>query len=270
MTLVQPVNEDNAIKIAAFAFELHPESINQDILETIQEKYHEGFFSSYNNIIPHTEMVVKITESEKQITNNTLGGLSLLQTDAAGNKIWELEINKNAIIATCHKYTRWNPVFDQTKVYLKEIIRATGQDINIRGLTLEYIDEFTVLNNLNNSWKEELFLMETKYLPKHIFELSDPWHSHHGFFISGEKSLNNRILINLNIEYIVSNQNMYRLIIRSQHRSLMENTLLFNSENIDSLINDAMVENHEINKDLLRDLLSESALQAINLGANNA
>jgi len=270
MTLVQPVNEDNAIKIAAFAFELHPESINQDILERIQEKYHNGFFSSYNNIVPHTEMVVKITELEKQITNNTLGGLSLLQTDAMGNKIWELEINKNAIIVTCHKYTRWDPVFEQTKIYLREIIDGIEQDISIRGLTLEYIDEFTVLDNSNNSWKEELFLIDTKYLPRHIFELTDPWHSHHGFFLSGKKALNNRILINLNIEYVVSNEEIYRLIIRSQHRSLMENIIPFNSENVDSLIDEAMVENHKINKELLRNLLSESALQSINMGSNYA
>lgn len=271
MILVQPVNESNAIKIAAFAFELHPGSVTQEILEEIQTRYTDGFFSSsYNNLTPHTEMLVKITESERQITTDTLGGLSLLKTDAAGNKIWEVEINKNAIIVTCHKYTRWEAIFTQTKIYLKEIIEVMNSDISIRGLTLEYIDEFIILDSSNNRWKEELFLNETKYLPKHVFELLNPWHSHHGFFLDGEKILNKRILLNLNIEYVVSNQDTYKLIIRSQHRSLMESIIPFNIENVDSKIDEAMIENHEINKDLLRDLLTVDALRSINLGENNA
>ena len=271
MTLVQPVNDHNAIKIAAFAFELQPENITQQVLENIQTKYTDGFFSSsYNNLVPHIEMVVKITESEKKVTNNTLGGLSLLKIDATGNKIWEVLIDKNNIVVTCHKYTRWEEVFTQTKIYLKKIIEVIGSDVLIRGLTLEYIDEFNILNSENNKWKEELFLRETKYLPKHIFELLNPWHSHHGFFLDGKNILNKRILLNLNIEYVGSNQDSYKLIIRSQHRSLMENTILFNVENIDFKIDEAMVENHEINKDLLRNLLTTNALQSINLGKNNA
>lgn len=270
MTLVQPVNEHNAIKIAAFAFELYPESVTQEILEKIQQSYTNGLFSSYNNFIPHNEMVVKITESERQITTDTLGGLSLLKTDAAGNKIWEVLIDKNNIVVTCHKYTRWEEVFTQTKIYLKEIMGVIGNSISIHGLTLEYIDEFNILDGTTHKWKEELFLSEAKYLPKHIFELLKPWHSHHGFFLDGERTLNKRILLNLNIECVVSKQGAYKLIIRSQHRSLMENSILFNVENIDSKIDEAMVENHKINKDLLRDLLTVDALQSINLGENNA
>ena len=270
MTLVQPANKQNAIKIAAFAFELQPENITQHVLEKIQKNYTNGFFSSsYDNLVQHTEMVVKITESEKKITNDTLGGLSLLKIDTEGNKIWEVLIDKNNIVVTCYEYTRWEEVFTQTKTYLKEIIGVIGL-VSIRGLTLEYIDEFNILDSTNNKWKEELFLSETKYLPKHIFKLLKPWHSHHGFFLDGKKTLNKRILLNLNIEYVVSNQDTYKLIIRSQHRSLMENAIHFNTENIDSKIDEAMVENHEINKDLLRDLLTIDALQSINLGESNA
>lgn len=270
MTLVQPANEHNAIKIAAFAFALQPESITHDILEHIQNHYNNQQFSDYNNLVPHNSIVVNFTESNQKITSDALGGLSLLKVDGLGNKIWEIVIDKDAIIATCYRYTRWNEIFEQAKNYIKEILNLINKELKIIGLTLEYIDEFTVLDHSNNSWKEELFLENTKYLPSHIFEISNPWHSHHGFFFNGRDPLNQKILINLNIEYVITNQSIYNLVIRSQQRSLLNSAVDFNETAMDTSINTAMVENHEINKNLLRDLLSEAALQSINLGDNNA
>lgn len=270
MTLVQPVNEHNAIKIAAFAFALQPESITHDILEEIQNHYNTQQFSDYNNLVPHNSIVVNFTDGNQKVTNDALGGLSLLKVDGLGNKIWEIVINKDSIIATCHRYTRWNPVFEKAKNYINEILNLIHKELQIIGLTLEYVDEFTVLANSNDSWKEELFLENTKYLPGHIFGIPNSWHSHHGFFFNGTESLNQKILINLNIEYVMTNQDTSILVIRSQQRSLLNSVVDFNETAMDTSINAAMVESHEINKNLLRDLLSADALQAINLGDSNA
>ncbi|MCB4763525.1 MAG: TIGR04255 family protein [Sulfurovum sp.] len=269
MTLVQPANEHNAIKIAAFAFAVQPESITHSILEKIQSHYTAKQFSDYNNIAPHNSIVVNFTDNNQEITSDALGGLSLLKVDGHGNKIWETVINKDTIIVTCYRYTRWNEIFEKAKNYVKEILNLIDKDLKITGLTLEYIDEFTVLNNSDNRWKKELFLEDTKYLPSHIFEVTNPWHSHHGFFFNGNELLNQKILINLNIEYVITNQSIHNLVIRSQQRSLLDSAIDLNQSKIDTSINAAMVENHKINKNLLRDLLSEGALQSINLGESN-
>ncbi len=264
MSVVFPYNDKNAIKSAAFALEFNKE-FDEDILNTIKKLYLEE--TQFQKDFPKEEIIqtvkMQMGPNIQEISTLQLGGLNYTAQSADGFT-WKLLIQGNIVSVTCNEYTRWDEVWKFSKHYFKKILSLLdGYALN--KVVLEYLDEFHIKDMTDNKWLDELFKTDSPYVPKFVYEASEPWHSHNGF-ISKNKDSQTINLINMNL--LKNNMDLTaNLMMQTQHASSLLSPVSLNgniSEGI-QIIEKTMEDNHEFNKELLTKHLTQNILDKLSL-----
>jgi len=156
--------------------------------------------------------------TQQTITKNGIVLYSSLEKNAK----WMININKEIILITCKEYSRWANISNEAYRHLQELIKIIDHTTQIAQITLEYLDEFEILNP-SEDWKEELFRSNSKYLNTNIFSLNDFWHINQGYFVQ-LPDLSNKHLDTININYFADEKDnlKHKVSIRIQHKLLIE------------------------------------------------
>lgn len=169
MPNVKPCNENNAIKVVAFALDFARE-IDESIIKSAIAFYNQDqeLNQDLTNLQTQESITVEINQGA-QIQRQTLGGVVFEQLSEKGEVVWALQVRRHALSVTCTDYTRWDEnIWPKAKNYLSKILPLL-QDIQIASTTLEYVDEFIV--NKDSSWKNELFKKKTNFCLTTYFRL---------------------------------------------------------------------------------------------------
>lgn len=251
MQLVKSYNPDNAVKVIAFAVNFMPLSVEEmkklisklDTLEYFNEKF--------NIKKPTQEVTMTIHADGTQQHELSIGGIMYEKTKDTNIPIWNLTINKNSIVVSCREYTRWDNISTQSIEFISKVMDNT-ENINITHITLEYIDEFEIINH-KEKWKEELFKTNCDYNLSHIYKLDDFWHINHGYFFN-HKKLNSKLLDTLNINYFADeNDNLkHKVNVITQHM-LMQINESYNESNIKKYFDIIHLHSKEIFEAIIND-----------------
>ncbi len=259
MLNVRPCNKENAIKTVAFALELEKE-ISESTITAIQNLYKEN--KDFQDDFPLENVLssvkVQMGVGVQQISSTAISGVNYLSSETNPN--WILRIQGKTISITCNAYTRWEHVWGYSRKYFGKIIECFD-DYSLIKVALEYLDEFQVSDTKNNIWIDELFKDSSPYLPKFIYEMKEPWHSHNGFITEDAA----RRTINLiNINFGKTNTSSGLLTMQTQHASTFYQAHRLEVNVLDQII-EVMEHNHQANKDLLDVVLSDEMLDIIKL-----
>lgn len=243
---VKPIYESSAVKVVAFAFELQ-EHLTKGELAVLKSCYDETT-SYFPNLEEHSAVTFKIdTNGAAPVANES--GLAALTFSKRKEGAKELEVvlhvRESAIIFQCFNYSTWPNVFGEAKSVFEDIIEQLGSEKLIKTVSLEYLDEFEVLE-VESSWKQDLFNVESKYLQSYIFDLDGLWHSHSGYVV-GET------LHKINVECVeAAGINYLKLLTQHQDRDPNVHSLQECLDNSFSIFSDL----HQSNIDVLTEILS--------------
>lgn len=222
MDFIKPYSDENAVKVIAFAInfsqKLELEKVNELISKINSIPYFKEHFPKSDD---QTEVSFVFSPEGGQQQTITKNGI-VLSNFIGEQLIWSITLNKDIILITCKKYSRWKDISTVAYEHLQKLIDIIEHNVNIAQITLEYLDEFEVLNPTEN-WKEELFDPTCEYLTPNIYELNDFWHINHGYFIS-LAGLDDKQLDTININYFSDKDDSlkHKVTIRTQHKLLVE------------------------------------------------
>jgi len=259
MELVKAYSDTNAVKVIAFAISLEKELSLTEITTLIGKLKENEILKAFSeHQIQHVvSMVIGQIDTPKQ--DNSVGGIIFNQKD--DNKVtWSLIANKDSVIVTCRNYSRWNQVSIQALEYINIVFKEL--DTNIAQITLEYLDEFEVLDNRLN-WKESLFKNSCEYITPNIYNLNDFWHISQGYFIKLE-DIEEKILDTVDINYFADEHDnlKHKVNIRMQHRLQYITPFLYNQDNIKTYFNKI----HEHSKNLFFNIVNDDILNQFHIG----
>jgi uncharacterized protein (TIGR04255 family) len=259
MELVKAYSDTNAVKVIAFAISLEKELSSIEITELINRLKKNDILKEFTeHQIQHVvSMVISQGDIPKQ--NNGVGGIIFNQKD--DNKVtWSLIANKDSVIVTCRDYSRWNQVSVQALEYIDIVFKELNN--NIAQITLEYLDEFEILDSTSN-WKESLFENMCEYITPNIYNLNDFWHISQGYFIKLE-DIEEKILDTVDINYFADEDDnlKHKVNIRMQHKLRHNRAISYSQNNIKINFNKI----HEHSKNLFFNIINDNILNQFNTG----
>jgi uncharacterized protein (TIGR04255 family) len=259
IVLVEKCNQNNAIKVAAFAIEFSDVcSANTFKLfsEYVSAEKSDLFTSS--KLLEYFNIQINTEEPEESVSKNQEVHGVVLNNDNG----WALSFKDNILVLQCTDYISWDESIGFAKeawAYFISFLENYLKPLKIKALGLEYLDEFLIKDE-NANWVEELFSKDSKYLPEYIFSQSGFWHVHTGFY---EKD----ILTRLQMNHVQDAENRSLQVISMQHRFTLAETseLFLGGEGVLDGMYGVMEKMHSENVSLIKDILSSEVLEDINM-----
>jgi uncharacterized protein (TIGR04255 family) len=180
---------------------------------------------------------------------------------------WTITIAEKTIEIRCLDYPTWKEFWCMICGFLEKVLsKVVHNSISLLGL--RYLDQFVYEGDSGEYDIKKLFNPNTTMISKHSFSTSRKWHCHSGWFstILGNSQCLNQL--NIDVASPINNQNKY--IASIDHNAVF---YLFGSsfdsteiiEKLDSDISQVYNELHQINKDVLSEVLSPEMITLINL-----
>ncbi len=275
-----PINKNHAIAEVVFFFNFNARFGDSTIslLDNVADKL-KGQLPSYSPI-QGVEQEIKFDSPNNQpVFTNTVRkvGFELKKFNPSGQIDWVLVVRDETVSVNCLDYTRWEEVWKITKSFLIEIfnIIRTQNNISLVNLGFKCIDKFDFHGTPKEYELSNLFKRESDFLPNNIFNATETWHCHSGWFDNTFDTLeqNNKFKVlnhlNLDSSRIQSNlNNMDKIVVTIDHtqvtvfeKGIIEPKSVNLNDNI-SILFDRM---HSMNKLTLLNILNHKILEQINL-----
>jgi uncharacterized protein (TIGR04255 family) len=259
MKIIKAYSEENAVKVIAFAIYFSQKLSNEDIKTlTSQVDENQFFKEEFNSIQNQNEIAVTFTSDGVQTQTQTISGVLCNKQEPE----WSLTINKKAIVVTCKEYTKWNEISSNAYKYTTEAFRLIPKNKDISQITLEYLDEFEILDSGSN-WKEVLFKSDSSYITSNIYTLEDFWHINQSYFIKLQ-DLEQKLLDTIDINYFSDEIDDFKnkINIRTQHVLRFNNSYNYNDQNIKKIFNTICTHS----KDIFKKIIHDNILDKFNRG----
>ena len=246
MELIKSYSNQNAVKVIAFAISLEKELSSIEIRELNDNlKENQIFKNDFNDNQLQQMLSMVISQDNIPKQENSIGGIIFQKNDENKKNLWSLIVNKDSLIVTCKVYTRWNEVSKKALEYIS-IVFDYLNNLHISQITLEYLDEFEILEKLEK-WKEVLFQDSCKYITPNIYELNDFWHISQGYFIKLE-NIEERILDTVDINYFSDELDnlKHKVNMRMQHKLRYETPVKYTKDDINRYFNEMHIHSKEL------------------------
>jgi uncharacterized protein (TIGR04255 family) len=259
---IKPFSDKHAIKsvlfILEFATPLQPSAFT-DL--RVGGKLHEQLKAELPRVAEQQQMTINLAAGVDQTffappaaQPSAISGIAFDKLLPNGDAELGLNIQSQALFIVCGKYVRWDDVWAQTKNYLQLLSGWMNDHVKISGMALQYIDAFTVSFPRGEKGPlTDLFSSATKYIPSNINELTDAFHSHHGFFSKPDVDIPARLLTNINVN-VVEVAFSYDVQIQTLHKLELEDVI--SAVDDGEVVERAFRFLHADNKSVVGDLLS--------------
>lgn len=244
-------------------------SPNVNLLDVFLETYEQSseLHAQFQKFEPVNAIIIQGPSPGQELPATTqlstkLDGYDLTCIEQ-GRKKWVMSLREDVITCTCLQYTRWTSVKATALAAVTPFIAAALESgIKIRATGLQYQDKFRLIGGAGPKTIKELFRHNSKWIPDHLFDQPDYWHNHQGWFSEGYES--RRILNNVRVEIAEFDGNDVAGI-NGQHRMLAvdmdgQSEIPIELEKIDPILDHL----HSVNIQLIKGMLSDYALEAIN------
>jgi uncharacterized protein (TIGR04255 family) len=267
---LQPCGGAHAIKSVSFVIELDG-SLTKDAFREISSLH-----PKLQDLLPrkteNNAIVFALDPSKGLQTRGSTPELSGVVFDRLmpdGRAEWSLNVSPAHVVVTCENYSRWDKVWPRARSLFEVILPAVLRFRTVTAIGLQYIDEFNWLGNKSEFQAHFLFREDTKYLPPNVFELTESWHNHHGFFQHCTSPCSHKELTNINIG--IADRDDSRVIsIAAIHRALLSESIvsfdaLMGGDESPRHLDEFLETMHQRNKEVLDGLLTASVQEKIGL-----
>ena len=254
----------HAVQAAMFVLEL-PAQIPTETIQLASQHYENNLTLKEFFPIKAENRGMLINFSQDAVgVNQTDGisGITLQRIGADGIPEFVFSMQDNQLAFTCNKYTRWKEISPLAIDFLNQFSSFICPTPGIAVIALQYVDEFWVTGKLQEYKSSILFNEDSKKIPIGIFDLTDFWHNHAGWF---EKNDNGkRILNNLNVSYYPQQPDKNAVQIVSAHKEILETPLLEHNA-LRDLMTNSFETLHAMNKEMIKEFLNKETLNSIGL-----
>jgi len=264
LDLLQPFARTHAVQSVALVAEWQGELSDQTLLRV--HSLHKQFEASLPQVDLQRAMQIHVSPKEGMTTHPTtsLGGVVFQSVSPLGAVVRQLNVSRTNCTLIINDYTRWIPSLEFAMGLFNAVIPIVLADKPIAAIGLQYTDMFT--------WKDDPSLLDLRrvlktsspYIPSGVFDLSGPWHSHHGYIVPGRHEAEQQRLENVNIN-VADVADERTLQITTVHRSTLKKPLRLSTENYLHVIESLQDQLHSDSKATLCDVLSEEVAQKIQL-----
>ena len=175
----------------------------------------------------------------------------------------QVHISRTNCLMIVSDYNRWGDLLDEASLLLSVIFPAINEDVLVAAAGLQYSDRFIWKSTSMSINFRDVFRVNSPFIAAHSLACSEPWHSHHGYFMSCDTPIPHTRLDNINVN--VADEAEGRSIqILTSHRALFKTPIPATIQAITSVID---IENsmHMKNKEIFKQLLTDDLLTKINL-----
>lgn len=262
MNLFKSYSKENAVKVIAFAINFEEELSSKNISEFIDRlKESETLKSNFNE--EQIQNVTSMTMNSDGISSQENSIVGIVFNKIEANKLlWSLIVDKNRVVVTCRDYSRWNKISFEALNYINIVFNELEESIKITQLTLEYLDEFEILEPTLN-WKKELFKSDCEYITSNIYNVEDFWHISQGYFIK-ISDVDEKILDTIDINYFADETDNFKnkVNMRMQHKVFYNSSIVYIKDNI----KDYFHKIHLHSKDILFEIIDDKVTDKFNIG----
>lgn len=269
--IIQPFDDNHAISDVVFSFEFAEAVAAHDFVEL---RANGSLHKALKQKLPRFN-------EQQQITFNfgpeqhffaapvtppgIISGVVFDKVKPDGDPEFAINIQANSIVIVCGKYTRWAGIWAQVEEYLG-ILSTWLKDIKLSAVSLQYTDFFRV--NFKNGERlplSDLFSENSIYIPANFKNITQAFHSHHGFFLDPEYEIPGKLLTNVNINVIESSGTFDTNIICSHKYHFFTPTdAAEQSDQSNDSLGRCFKYLHDVNKEVVGDLLTENVKGMIN------
>ena len=253
----------HAVQAAMFVLEL-PAQIPTEVIQKASAYYESS--STLKEFFPvkaeNRGMLINLTPDNVGVGQaDGINGITLQRIGTDGVPEYVLNMQGNQLAFTCNKYTRWKEVSPKAIDLLNQFSSLLCPVPGVAVIALQYVDEFLVTGELTE-YRPSILFKNSKKLPIAIFDQSDFWHNHAGWF---EKNKNKeRILNNLNISYYPQQPEKNAVQIVSAHKEILKKPVV-EHKSLLPLMTDSFEALHTLNKAMFKEILNSETLKSINL-----
>lgn len=249
----------HAVQSAAFAFEW-PQPLSEKEFADVLD-LHEKLKASLPSVTQNKALMIEIAGGSPVSTQGT-GSIVFTRPALGGTGAPSriLEISRDKCVGQINEYTRWDSVWKEVLGWFEIVAPVLVKAHPVRNIGLQYNDVFYWRASPESLDLRQVFRTDSPYLPPHVFELSDLWHSHHGYFVQLEK---HRLLENINVN-LLDELGQRSVLISTVHKAEFA-SLIFNAEDLLSTVSNLIPDLHKRNKDVLGKLLTKEVADTIKL-----
>lgn len=198
-------------------------------------------------------------------------GLVFQRVQPSGAMAEELTLERGAVTYRTHSYLRWKDVVDLLEGIVCPVasVLSSGNAEGISVIELRCIDKFTAKSS-DRLKLNQLIRKDSPFAPSIILDKQEMLHVHTGWFQNETDA--GRTLVNLNID-VVDNPDGNRVATILQVISMQYSGsgVVFNpKKGLDENIICTFNELHAVDKDLLKNLITDELQAAINLFGSGA
>lgn len=258
---LQPVAVDHAVQSVHFVIEWNA-ALGADsvlALAKLQTKFRN---LGFGQMLPQSRVQINFGVDGSSPASHGLSGYVFTQRPQpdAGRQVSVTAENCTIMFPD---YTRWDSIFASMQDILKVVLDEVGAHRALRSIGLQYVDGF-----LWNDDPAELDLREVFnsdfVIPPHVFEQPGLWHLHHGYFDNFDQPLQHAVLQNINVDMLDTLGGRVLQILGSHKATLAQPLWQPHKKNQDLFL--AMISHlHDLNKKMLRSLLTKKVCQRIKL-----
>lgn len=260
----KPFAGHNAIEAAVFALRLQ-QPLDMACLQRIDGAFDQKASDPQQGGLPGKQLIQFQAGPGAPFPPNT-GELLRFVSLPSGAHAWRLQVQANAIVVTCHQYSRFNEVWPRAKRYFDLTLEAIDTPCDVMEVSHQVLDRFNYHATPGLDYDlAELFKRGSDYLTPKAWNSGLLWHVHQGWFDENDDGFKHLHQINLSNNLV--GPDLYATLIDHRATSVMKDgrpIVLGQGQTLDELFGQL----HASNRDLLLNLLTPEKLAEI--GIRNA
>jgi uncharacterized protein (TIGR04255 family) len=286
-TRIQPVGGNHAIEVMAIGVEWSG-PLDDSCLHALQNIYTENqkLKDSFPQFAPTQAFLIQgihqigvdgtvqqPLQKPEDITPpqfvTKASGFDAKRVEADGKISRSISIRPEILSCTCTAYDSWKNVKPSVLEALCPFIDAAlGLGAEINAIGLQYQDAFRLLDGISPETIKQLFRQKSRWIPSHLFDEPSFWHCHQGWF---SNSYNSRRILNNITTDLAEVDGVHFARIGGQHRIF---SISFDGKTQNRIeksdIDDILEGLHKENKNVINEMLSDGALEAIGCSVEGA
>ena len=272
MSKIRPIREKNAIDKIAFVILFEKELDNKTLAKLMALEDELSADLPYFEV-PNSVQIFVDPQSMRMPVSKPSGVLCAKKSEDDPDRLeWSVRAEVNQIVVTCSEYTSWKEIKEKVLFFLSTVLKKYRLKENpIIEIVYECVDKFISDGDLNLYRVDEVFNVGADYLTQHVVENNpNAWHIHQGWFSEHEDL---QALHNLNLNSHKQNsQQSYETVIghlvkirKGDGSTIGDKNILDGEGQQIGYLEKAMELSHDLNKEVLLNLLNESMLKVIGI-----
>jgi len=181
-----------------------------------------------------------------------------------------LRFDDDRILFLAGKYTQWDEIWPRAEEHLKSAMKLIPDSNPVSSYSVEYTDLFRGIGNYTDFHPSGLLREGSKYTPKYIFEQTENFHFHSGYFKCVADPGEHRVLTRINADLRDNDDEKSRdLSIVLFHQFMPQRTAWVGETELPDDVLKRGLENfailHSLDKQILHEIINDEMSNSIGL-----